>query len=121
MFQWSITLTDKQVLMLAAFSVAEPDQNGSQFQAVNGMVGNAWDVRSARKLEEMGLIEIVAYVDKLTGLKTNKWTITKKGRLIAEAMRCDTLNLQKIKLRNGWEARGLINEANRKKPVTVKG
>lgn len=109
MFQWSITLSDKQVLMLAAFAAAEPDNLGNQFHAVHAMIADAWDIRAVRKLQEYGLIEVIEYEDPETKLRTNRWSIREKGRLVAAAMREDTNSLLQMKLRDGREERYRLN------------
>jgi hypothetical protein len=103
MFQWNITLSDKQVLMLSAFHAAKPDEKGSLFHAANGMIGDAWDIRAVRKLEEQDLIAVVKTVQETI------WRITVKGQLIAQAIMCDAENLRTLRLRQGREMRSLIN------------
>lgn len=108
MFQWQITLSDKQVIMLTAFHMAEPDKNGSVFHSANSMLGDAWDLRAVRKLEEMNLILVVKSEQTV-------WTITDKGRLIAQAIVCDAENLRRLKLRNGREISSLTwDDAHRR-------
>jgi hypothetical protein len=109
MFQWSITLTDKQVLMLAAFAAAEPDARGNQFHSVHAMIADAWDIRAVRKLQEYGLIEVVAFEDPDTKMQTNRWSIKEKGRFIAAAMREDTNSLTQMKLREGRDSMYRLN------------
>lgn len=108
MFQWNITLSDRQVIMLAAFLTAEEDQYGSQFHAVNSLIGDAWDIRAMRKLTEWGLIS-VNEVLMPTGMKTNLWHITQKGEFIALAIMEDAAALKQIQLQNKTEARSVIN------------
>lgn len=105
MFQWSITLSDKQVIMLTAFHMAIPDKNGSIFHSAHSMVADAWDIRSVRKLEESNLIQVIKNSVTL-------WSITAKGRLIAQAIMCDADNLRRLKSRKGHEMRCLTNTEN---------
>lgn len=111
MFNWTVTLSDKQVLMLMAFAAAKPDEEGNCFSAVQVMICDAWDVRSARKLQEDGLISVEEYKNEETGFRTSRWAITHKGKLIAEAVNEDAEGLRKIALRNGQEARRAVNDA----------
>lgn len=104
MFQWNITLSDKQVIMLAAFHAATDDSNNCRFHAVHAMVGDAWDVRAVRKLQEAGLINVA-----VTEEKRNRWNITEKGECIARAIQCDAISLGKMSAREGLKARSEIN------------
>jgi hypothetical protein len=107
MFQWALTLSDKQVMMLMAFYRSEPNQYGCQFHGAHHMIGDAWDIRAVRKLQESGLMHVREQV--IDGLNKNIWTITMKGRLIAEAIMEDASGLANIQLRNGLEGGYAIN------------
>lgn len=106
MFQWGITLSDKQVIMLTAFHVAKPDKAGCIFHAAQSMIGDAWDIRAVRKLEEQNLITVT---HDNAAPKTTVWQITRKGRLIAEAIMSDAENLRRLRLRHGLRSARLIN------------
>ncbi len=115
MFHWTISLSDKQVLMLVAFFNATDDKNGSRFDSVNAMIGDAWDVRAVRKLQEDGLLSVQEYFNEETGFTTNRWNITKKGELISLAIREDSESLSRIGLKNGRAADRLITaDGNRR-------
>lgn len=100
--------------MLMAFDAAEEDQRGCQFHSVQGMIASAWDIRSARKLEELNLVR----VEKTEGMRV-KWHITEKGSLVAQCIRCDSNELSKLKLHNGGEVRSIMtaqgNEDSRRR------
>lgn len=109
MFQWSITLSDKQVAMLVAFHMADDDADKSRFTAVHAMIGDAWDVRAVRKLSEMGLLLVEPVISTTAG-KSNRWNITDKGNLIAAAILEDADALKMIGERPGLKMRHAINE-----------
>jgi hypothetical protein len=109
MFQWSITLSDKQVMMLIGFHIANDDEFGCRFRAVHHMIADAWDVRSARKLTEMGLLKVEPGP---APMHPNKWNITDKGNLIASAILEDADMLKCLGERAGAESRSLVNAGN---------
>ncbi len=98
MFNWQITLNSKQVLILLAFDSAMPDERGNQFATAHSMVVDAWTHRGVRHMLEDGLLQ-VDHSRKPWSI----WTITPKGRLIAEAIRSDADTLKQLKDRNGVE------------------
>lgn len=108
MFQWQITLSDKQVLMLAAFHTGFDDENGSRFSSVHAMIGDAWDVRAVRKLCEAGLLTVKDSTLP-NGMRSNIWNITTKGELIALAIMEDADNLKQLSERAGLKTARLVN------------
>lgn len=109
MFNWTISLSDRQVLMLMAFHSAEDDAEGSRFHSVHAMIGDAWDIRAVRKLQEQNLL-VVEEFTRENGLRTNRWNITDKGTCICLAIEADTEMLGKLKLRDGLNQSRLINK-----------
>jgi len=106
MFTWNVSLSAKQVLMLMAFNATEPDEHGSQFSAVQDLITDAWSIRGARGLCEEGFILAVH-----DGVRS-KWTITEKGRLIANAILLDAKSLSGIEERLGRSLRKAVNAAS---------
>lgn len=100
--------------MLIAFHNGTPDKDGSQFASVHAMIGDAWDVRAVRKLEEMNLLKITHPKEKVIGAPTI-WNITDKGTLIALAIMEDANSLSQIQDRDGLNQYRIINsDANRR-------
>lgn len=119
MFQWSLTLSDKQVMMLIAFHNGEPDKDGSSFNSVHAMIADAWDVRAVRKLQEFNLLEVIHPAVREIGAATI-WRITDKGRLIALAILEDAQGLTGIADRKGYEAASEINSDAHKRWIEKK-
>lgn len=109
MFQWQITLSDRQVIMLTAFQMAKPDKDGSIFHSAHSMIADAWDTRAVRKLEEQNLI----HIDRDGQSRATRWKISEKGRLIAQAIICDADNLRELRGRKGSMMLSEINQVGR--------
>lgn len=111
MFNWTISLSDKQVIMLMAFYSAEDDSYECRFHSVHSMIGDAWDIRAVRKLQEYGLISVISRED---ARKPNIWNITDKGNFIAMAIEADADSLKTLTLRNGLQQGQIINSTKKK-------